>query len=317
MAHYWAVLTIEPSVASSFCSRDWEAAVLVCGMDRSQYVQLDTPKSDNKNRGWLWYIVSFITVPLFLYVFIVLPMSSPEQVPLAPLKKYERMSPRGHERLVLIGDVHGCFDSLQSLLSTLDYDEQRDVIVLMGDFLSKGPDSKRVMTWVRDNNITGVLGNHEMNILSKYQNFKPLIFDDEDVFTLNKHIDRFDQELQIARKLTPQEIAYLNSLPFVLEIDGVGVCTHMGLIEASPLQTQPVQEMLKIDRDWYHSWDKLQRSLSKKDRTVVFYGHHASVGLNLKKYSKGLDSGCVYGGQLSALVIDKYQVETLYQVECS
>ncbi len=39
-------------------------------------------------------------------------------------------------------------------------------------------------------------------------------------------------------------------------------------------------------------------------RSTVLYGHDSRRGLQIEKYSKGLDTGCVRGGRLSALIID-------------
>lgn len=77
---------------------------------------------------------------------------------------------------------------------------------------------------------------------------------------------------------------------------------------------------------WSKIWNKKQRKLSDwKQRKIVFYGHDASRGLKLKEYSKGLDTSCVTGGQLSAIVLTgKYKKGTkhitysqkLVQVQC-
>lgn len=45
------------------------------------------------------------------------------------------------------------------------------------------------------------------------------------------------------------------------------------------------------------------------------YGHYAAKGLDIRKYSKGLDSNCVRGGRLSAYVIGKKK-EELVSVSC-
>ena len=43
--------------------------------------------------------------------------------------------------------------------------------------------------------------------------------------------------------------------------------------------------------------------LPKPKRSTIIYGHDSQRGLQLEKYSKGLDTGCVTGGQLTALVV--------------
>ena len=53
----------------------------------------------------------------------------------------------------------------------------------------------------------------------------------------------------------------------------------------------------------------------QKPVTVV-YGHDSKRGLNLKRWSKGLDSGCVNGGRLSALVVDAWGRQDLVSVGC-
>ena len=56
-------------------------------------------------------------------------------------------------------------------------------------------------------------------------------------------------------------------------------------------------------------WNKYQTLLPTYQRSTVIYGHDSRLGLQLKPYSKGLDTGCVKGGQLTAMVIDNNVAE--------
>ena len=47
-------------------------------------------------------------------------------------------------RLILIGDIHGCFDELCSLLQSVRYDPQQDNLVFVGDIVNKGTQSIEV-----------------------------------------------------------------------------------------------------------------------------------------------------------------------------
>jgi len=60
--------------------------------------------------------------------------------------------------MIVIGDVHGEYDILMRLLDKLP---QTDKLCFVGDLIDRGPDSKKVLEFVRDNNHTCVLGNHE------------------------------------------------------------------------------------------------------------------------------------------------------------
>jgi hypothetical protein len=51
-------------------------------------------------------------------------------------------------------------------------------------------------------------------------------------------------------------------------------------------------------------WNKYQKKLPKSDRTTVIYGHDSKRGLQMEKYSMGIDTGCVRGGRLTAAVIE-------------
>jgi hypothetical protein len=50
----------------------------------------------------------------------------------------------GPGRLLVVGDVHGCFDELQQLLQTVDYKPDSDNLVFVGDLVNKGPKSAEV-----------------------------------------------------------------------------------------------------------------------------------------------------------------------------
>jgi hypothetical protein len=49
---------------------------------------------------------------------------------------------------------------------------------------------------------------------------------------------------------------------------------------------------------------------------TVVYGHDASTSLSIRTFTKGLDSGCVTGGKLTALVIEDGGKQSIVQVSC-
>lgn len=70
----------------------------------------------------------------------------------------------------LIGDVHGCYDELQSLLGQVAFDPQRDQLWLTGDLVARGPASLEVLRFVRSlgDSVKLVLGNHDLHLLAVY-----------------------------------------------------------------------------------------------------------------------------------------------------
>jgi hypothetical protein len=54
---------------------------------------------------------------------------------------------------------------------------------------------------------------------------------------------------------------------------------------------------------WVESWNEAQRAKPESDRLTLVYGHDSKRDLQMKDYSFGLDSGCVNGGKMTALVL--------------
>jgi|TARA_B110000305_G_C19336228_1_gene586726 hypothetical protein len=67
-------------------------------------------------------------------------------------------------RVIAIGDVHGCIDELQMLLRKCDY-SPGDLVVFLGDLVSKGPDSLSVVQLAREIGAIGVRGNHDFEVV--------------------------------------------------------------------------------------------------------------------------------------------------------
>jgi bis(5'-nucleosyl)-tetraphosphatase (symmetrical) len=65
-----------------------------------------------------------------------------------------------------IGDIHGCFDTLQRLLRRIRYDRGQDRLWLVGDLVNRGPRSLQVLRWAaEEEGLVAVLGNHDLHLL--------------------------------------------------------------------------------------------------------------------------------------------------------
>lgn len=84
-----------------------------------------------------------------------------------------------------IGDIHGCWKTLVSLLDDLPYDWRCDQLWLVGDLVNRGPDSLSVLRWARDlaeraaGRLQVVLGNHDLHLLGVWHGCRASRPDDQ------------------------------------------------------------------------------------------------------------------------------------------
>ncbi len=71
-------------------------------------------------------------------------------------------------RTLAIGDIHGCFKALTTLAAFVPFDTG-DVLIALGDYMDRGPDSCAVLDWLlawkRRGHLVALRGNHELMML--------------------------------------------------------------------------------------------------------------------------------------------------------
>ena len=68
-----------------------------------------------------------------------------------------RVDPKPGARLIFVGDIHGCFEELHELLDRIDPDGD-DLVISVGDIVTKGPDVARCLDLWRDRGYLAVQG---------------------------------------------------------------------------------------------------------------------------------------------------------------
>jgi hypothetical protein len=210
-----------------------------------------------------------------------------------------------------------------------------------------GPDSAGVIKLIQNLGASCVRGNWEDKLLltvaeaqehqlssstsSNDDADRPLDFLDE-----QSHSHGDPKLRKLAKEFTKKELAYLQQCPVILRVGTVPklgklVAVHAGLVPNTPLEMQDpfhVMNMRTIDlktripsskhsgTPWEKFWNHQQKKLHKHDRTTIIYGHNRKRGLNIQDYTNGLDTGCVSGGRLTALVIDDKGKTELVHVSC-
>ena len=70
-------------------------------------------------------------------------------------------APNGDGRDLVLGDVHGCFDTVEGALGRLAYDAGRDRLFSLGDLIDHGARSADALEWIQTHLTATVRGNHE------------------------------------------------------------------------------------------------------------------------------------------------------------
>ncbi len=208
-------------------------------------------------------------------------------------------------RTIAIGDVHGCANEFEELLNALEL-QPEDRLIQVGDLINKGPDSHRAIELAREFKVEVILGNHELRLLAARKKKK---------LSLLKDYDRPTFEA-----LTSEDWEFLEAMPKYLydaKIDTVFV--HGGFLPSKPWQTQSIDLITTIQ-----VIDKKGNAAKRSDAPdappwadswggspFVVYGHTPRPNVLERPGSIGIDTGCVYGGHLTAYIVED---KTLVQV---
>lgn len=269
-----------------------------------------------------------------------------------------------HERLLFIGDVHGQYHELKKLLRREVDARENTTVVLVGDFITKGPRNKEVVSFILENKdkVKCVFGNNEIlaylamvNPLypsKRQRGIKvPLQFTSEKSFIPEDWTKISKKHKDVVKEVGVKKLVELANhcsvaLEFDLELTGQNMfAVHAGMLPGDFMNNNPrghvhasvaaLTDMKYVDEEdwsytsrtgeefkqsirWYKLWDRYGETF---ENVTVVYGHDASKGLNIRKYTKGLDTSCVQGGKLSALEY-KYEPdhahykERLIQLDC-
>lgn len=197
-----------------------------------------------------------------------------------------------NRRRVLIGDVHGCLDELLDLEREAGLSSHDD-IVLVGDCLNKGPDSLGVLDWIDRLGARCVLGNHEAKLLQILRT---------DASDRSEKEQRF---LSQFRGFHVEAGLRVENWPLWIEWTDL-LCVHAGLEPGCDHPSAMRRKCLLSIRTWDGKGDNLDVPGDPAWfdcitwPVPVVFGHWAMHGLIDRPDVKGLDTGCVYGGRLTA-----------------
>ena len=211
-------------------------------------------------------------------------------------------------RTIVVGDVHGCREELEELLSVVGYGASDDLIFL-GDLLSRGPDPLGVLSIMRRTGARGVLGNHD-DVLLQWRAAKRA--------GSEAHIGKTKRKL--AEQLENADWAVLESLELFIDLPAHELrLVHAGIVPGVPMEEQPRPALLSMRYLGPHN-EPIEKigihgQAVEKDGIVLWgrryvgpphivFGHNAQREPQLHPWATGIDTGVVYGEKLTAMVLE-------------
>jgi bis(5'-nucleosyl)-tetraphosphatase (symmetrical) len=232
----------------------------------------------------------------------------------------------------VVGDIQGCYDPLQRLLDKIDFDPAADELWCPGDLVNRGGQSLETLRLLHSlgDSFRMTLGNHDLYLLKENWKFPEAGSSNTEMDAILQAHDRqtllgwLQQQplahwspehnvLMVHAGVVPQW-TWKQTLACAAEVGNAlrsekSILTRLRFCDANgkilssasgPPGSQPAP---------YKPWFK-HKNRRTRDVRIVF-GHWAALGLHLKKRIACLDSGCVWGGRLSALRLED---QALFQV---
>lgn len=255
----------------------------------------------------------------FSHVFM---LASPEDVAAVSITREPlRVNRRDeHGPFDIIGDIHGCFDELRMLLDRLGYQVQAEIrdgerryrvqppagrrVIFLGDLVDRGPNTPEVLRLVMDMVEADVAlcvpGNHDNRLLRKLWGRDVQI-----THGLDRSLEQLAREPPAFIK---RVISFLDSLlsHYVLD-EGRLVVAHAGLpaalqgrasrkVRNFALYGETTGETDEAGLPIRYQWAQDYRGAAQ-----VVYGHTPVAFPEWLNHTINIDTGCVFGGQLTAL----------------
>ena len=225
-------------------------------------------------------------------------------------------------RVYAMGDIHGRLDLLQLMHEAIEADAaaqpaERMTLVYVGDYVDRGPDSAAVVDLliraplsqrIAGLNCVHLIGNHEAFLLKFLEEPESAgaWFTNGGDATLRSYgvdpwrstqSDNFAEELRraFAARLPETHLAFFRNLR-ILHEEGDYLFVHAGVRPGVALEEQTPEDLIWIREDFVNSKEDFGR--------VVVHGHTPRRSPESRANRIGIDTGAVYGGKLTSVVLE-------------
>jgi bis(5'-nucleosyl)-tetraphosphatase (symmetrical) len=214
-------------------------------------------------------------------------------------------------RIILYGDIHGCIDEWSALRARLSPDPG-DTEISVGDLVDRGPDSLACIRSARSWGISCIRGNHE-HVYVRYAAHE------ERKRLSNKRNPMIltEEKAGLYESFAASDLEWLENLPIYLRMGGL-TAVHGGVLPRLELGPSTPRHVLEICL-WIRNLDERDKPVGLGDPRscvrwsdhyagssgYIVYGHEPFEKPRIRSDSLGIDTGCVFGGSLTAAVFTR------------
>ena len=230
-------------------------------------------------------------------------------------------------RTFIIGDVHGCIDEFRELVAMA---RPEDRVVQVGDLMDRGPAPAECVRFARECGIEVILGNHDEKHL-RWRRRE----DARKIRGIPNAMRPFPPEVAAQNEmLSPEDIAWLTARPLWLDVAPGWRAVHAGFEPGVPMEKQRPEKVIRVRFVDPETGEMVSLEEGNADQPVgsvrwhsmwegpnVVFGH-AVQGRTPVTYMTngtppwcvGIDTGCCYGGSLTALILEEGREPTFASV---
>ena len=223
---------------------------------------------------------------------------------------------------IVVGDVHGCAEEFAQVVERAGFVPGRDVVVSVGDIIDKGPDPIGAVRFARSIGCQMVMGNHEEKFVRWRRNERARVATGRE----NQMKVSPAKAAQWAA-FSDEDEAWIASAPWIRDVAGFKV-VHAGMMPGVAVEAQKPSVATRIRRvaggkfseesdatPWSEVWDQ-------PHSVIVGHEVHSMTDVRVDVTATGhrvwsIDTGCVYGGRMTAMVIEDSGDVRVVQVQAS